>query len=235
MAGINLAKQIKNRPTQDYSAAPSMNSAPDSASTYSEGGMGEFGREEIIRLIMVLVGVGIIYGAKFAVTDYTQRITDEKQAVINKIAAEVSAEQAKLASLKDLQAEEEAFNKRVEELQKKLDLVESVSRNRNTLVRMVDFAVTEMPRSVWLSQISVDLGEASRIELQGRSTTMQLVSEYLKRLEGAVFFPDWQLVETENLNAAGASAAPPTTGVVDAKAIPQDAKRFTISAKTVKP
>lgn len=229
MAGINLLKQLKNRPKDEFvGSEPSVDLGAGDRFQGAELSTSEFQREDFIRLLLICIGVGLIYGGKFLVRDYTGKITQEKQAVVARMDTEIAELNQKLTALKDLQGEQDAFDKRVQELQKKLDLVESVSRNRNLAVRMVDFAVTEMPSPVWLSRIYLDLSNDGRIELSGRSTSMQLVSEYLKRLEGAVFFPAWQLIETQN---EAVSADANSTGGVT----PRDTKRFGISAKVVKP
>jgi Tfp pilus assembly protein PilN len=68
--------------------------------------------------------------------------------------------------------------------------------NRDKVVRMVDFIITKMPEPIWISELRLEAKAGTAVDLKGFSTTYQTISTYFTRLEDAVFFTDWQLVET---------------------------------------
>jgi hypothetical protein len=225
MAGINLADQIKaSKANTSVSSAPS-NAKPFSMPSFKT----EFQAEDRIRVFIMLFGLVSIFAAKYYVKDYTDRLTQQKEAEVSQLETSIIAERQKLNSLKDIAAEADTYNKRIEELRQKVNLVDSLSRNRNFLVRMLDFTVSEMPSPLWLRKIQVDISADGKIDLAGYATSLQLVGEYVKRLEGAVFFPSWSVVETESeqstvLTSSSGKGIP----------IPPDSKRFSLTAKVVK-
>jgi len=227
MGGINLVDQLKNSGGDTYANAPISDGGGMSMSKMSFS-TDDFGKEDLLRLILILVGLGLVWGAKYFVQDYGAKQIEENRVQIAKLDTEITSIQNKLGTLKELKAEEEAFVVKLAELQKKMDLVENTGRHRNLLVRMIDFIVNEMPSSIWLTGINADVGLEAKIDLFGNATSMQLVSEFMKRLEGAVFFPNWNLVETVNVPATAASDGRTRVG-------PSESKSFTIGAKVIKP
>jgi hypothetical protein len=106
--------------------------------------------------------------------------------------------------------------------------VEAVQQNRNSLIRMVDFVVSQMPNDVWMRKLEVDIQQGpnnpeSKISVLGSAITLQAVSEFLKKLENAVFFPTWDLTQTQSVSGAtsGNSTDPP------------DSKTFEITSRIV--
>jgi Tfp pilus assembly protein PilN len=244
MPGINLVGQLKNP-----AAAPS-GGFDAGGDLGGEGGPGlferlrsmsgpsslEWGREDTLRLLLVLLALGAHFGSRYFLDDYKMRLEGEVQAQIGEIEQQIANENRKLEGLRSLQAEAEAYDKQMGELRRKLELVESVSKNRNLIVRMVDFVVTEMPPAIWLGKLQVETGEKNEIDIAGSALNLQIVSEFMKRLEGAVFFPRWTLKET-TVDTSGANAAgvPSVGGGAKANLPPPESKRFQINATVVPP
>lgn len=227
MAGINFADQLK-----ESTRAGATNAG--SPGRFDSGGPSfDFESHDKGRLLILVLGIASIFGAKYYARTHAENIARDKENEIAQYEVTIGTEKQKLASLKDIAAEAETYNKRLDELQQKIGLVESVSNNRNLLVRMIDFTVSEMPGSLWLSKVNVDSGADSKIELTGYAMSLQLVGEFLKRLEGAVFFPSWNLVETES-PGAGAAAPDPNRNGKPIGIVPES-KRFTLNARVVRP
>ncbi len=232
MAGINLIRQIDKA-----AAAPSGGTveivSEDRESPFKalSVSLDDFSPQDYARLALLIFGLILVWVTPRAVDFVTEKLMVEQRAEIQKIDEKITVAETKLGALKDLKAEEDDFVKKTAEIQKKLDLVDSVGKNRNLMVRMIDYVVNEMPSSLWLTQINVGIeGEKSvdgKIDLFGNAISMQLVSEFMKRLEGAVFFPNWQLIETENQLAI-------PSGNKKSKG-PAESKSFAISAKVLKP
>lgn len=228
MAGINFADQLKES-TRGGAASSGTPGRFDTGG----GGSFDFESHDKGRLLILVIGIAAIFGAKYYARTHAENLTRERENEIAQYEVTINTEKQKLASLKDIAAEAETYNKRLEELQQKIGLVESVSNNRNLLVRMVDFTVSEMPGSLWLSKVSVDTGADSKIDLTGYAMSLQLVGEFLKRLEGAVFFPSWNLVETESPGPSGVANDANRNG--KPIGIVPESKRFTLNARVVKP
>jgi Tfp pilus assembly protein PilN len=177
-----------------------------------EGGLTLEAREKTM-LMLGLLGIASIFGGRYYVTDVMipplrKNLTDR----VEQINTDIAAERNKLAQFDSIKNEIDQYDKQMAELRTKLQLIESVQKNRNSIVRMVDFVITELPENVWLSDVSVDISTKTgagmgKVDLSGKALSMQLVSEFVKRLEGAVFFPRWDLAETVSSQETGGSGA----------------------------
>ena len=219
-SSINFVKQIKDR-----RAAPKPEGGGGLASRFAalSAGGGKFDARDKILLVLFLLGVSSIPGAKYYVQEYIIR---EKTEEIEKKKSELDSQMAeldrKLREVKPIQAQIADFDKQKRDLNEMLNLIESVRHGRNSIVRMVDFVITEMPASVWLKKLDIDVnGSSGKVRLEGAALSLQLVSEYLKRLEGAVFFPKWELDGTKSVDGGTAVGDLP------------DTKSFSINAQVV--
>lgn len=227
MAGINLIKRLKEQKSGAKMSSPSggfggfgggSSSLGSEASDVSSG-------DKLKIVLMLLLWAGAYYGRVYK----DQRISELETAKKNEIAAVdqlVSAEKSKMTALKSLAQEAEAYERQMAELQRKLTVIESLGKNKNLAVRMVDFIVSEMPANVWLQKMNLDTKLESKVDLQGNATSMQVVSEFMKRLEGAVFFPSWQLVETKKEETA-------LSGDPKKKEAIPESRSFQLNAKVV--
>lgn len=236
MSGINLVKKLK-----DYKAGGSNQVAPKKPGfklDFSFGNSGgestpEVSSKDKVLFFLFLVGAGLGYYATIYGKEYTDRITIQKQSEIAAFDAKIASEKSKLQTLKGLAQEADAYEKQMQDLQRKLAVIESLGKNRNLAVRMVDFIVSEMPNNVWLNKMTLDTKIESKVEISGNAMSLQVVSEFMKRLEGAVFFPSWQLIETQKQESV-AVGMPVKMGSTDKKrdVIP-DARSFLLNARVV--
>lgn len=240
MPGINLVTQLRNPGSASSGGSADLESGGGSSflerfrSMSSDGA--DWSREDTVRVVLAIIGIAGLFGMRYFVEDYTAKQQVELDAQVSQLDQQIAAENKKFNSLKGLKAEAEAYDKQMAELQRKLELVESVSKNRNLVVRMTDFLVTEMPPSIWLGKLNLEAGDKNEVEINGGALNLQIVSEYVKRLEGAVFFPKWQLKETvADASAGPGSGAQQSKGTVKTAPVPRDTKRFQISAKVVAP
>jgi|GEM_PF-1096948 len=235
MPGINLVTQLRN--PQATTAGGGFESGMESDSppslverlrSLSGSGASDWERADTIRLVLALVGIAGFFGIRYFADDYKARQEAELQAQVAELDQQIASEKRKLEGLKSFRAEAEAYDKQMAELQRKIELVESASKGRNLVIRMVDFVVTEMPPTIWLGRLTVETATKNEIDITGSALNLQIVSEYVKRLEGAVFFPKWQLKET--VAEAGNSG----TNAAGGRAVPMpDTKKFQVSAKVV--
>jgi len=235
MAGINLLKQARNlrKGGGDGGGSSVSQVEPERESLlsrFSRSTSDSWTKEDTLRLIFFCVGIALIPGGRKLVADYTGRITADLQAQVADVEGKIAAENRKLRDLAEIKKEAESYDARYAELQAKFKAVDDVSRNRNLVVRMVDFVVQEMPPTIWLSRVTVDLVSNKKIDIFGNAMSLQLVGEFVKQLEGAVFFPVWSLVETTS-----EAGTVPTAAAKTSLTVPVDSKKFSISADVVRP
>lgn len=222
MAGINLIRKIRDRRSGAGNAAPKKPGIDLSAIGASlSGGASEMSPADGIRILLFVGAGALAYMSPDFVTNYTQPIEQEKRQQVAQVDQQIAAERRKMDALKGLAAEADAFEKQLQELKRKLAIIEGLGKNRNLAVRMVDFIVSEMPGNAWLTRVTLDTRQDPKVELTGNATTMQVVSEFMKRLEGAVFFPRWQLIDTSKAEGGATAKGPP------------DAKGFSMNARVV--
>ncbi len=247
MAGINLIPHLKLGPagvaaggptstTETFAGpapeAPADNSSSSSSSSspfarlraLADGG-NAFTLDDLKYLFFTLFGIAaILYISPIVVENLTKPTEAELKQTEARLQGEVAKLEVQVKQTEALRNEIKSFEAQMAEVQKKLTLIESTGRNRNLIVRMIDFLVNEMPNNVWLTRTGVDGAVTdSKITVEGYALSLQNVSEFVKKLEGAVFFPVWDVVET-TAEKSQANAATPNVQ-------PIDAKKFQISAK----
>ncbi len=243
MAGINLVDQLNKPRGRHGTEAEGYESASEGGGLFARlrasagaGSSEGFSSEDSAYLLRFLLGIGLIFGGRYLVENYTHRIQAELQAQVNEHQQQIAAEANKLRGLQGIRAELDDYERQMGELRRKLELIQSVGRNRNLVVRAIDYAITEMPESLWLKSVEIAVGTEGRIDLNGYALTHQIISEYARRLEGGVFFPSWNLVET----ISEETASRPTLGgtiTSGAGTTPSSqmigAKRFSLNAKVL--
>ncbi|MBS1982783.1 MAG: PilN domain-containing protein [Bdellovibrionales bacterium] len=227
MAGVNLVKRLKERKTGVGPGAGSRGKLFGmDMPTFSGGSSIEISSGDRIRILLMVASIGAGFFMRSFVRDFTSRKEAALRVEVNKLDQQIAEEKKKLDALKGLAQEADAYERQMAELQRKLAIIESLGKNRNLAVRMVDFIVSEMPSNIWLAKMNLDTRTEQKVEVLGNATSLQLVSEFMRRLEGAVFFPRWQLVETSSRDASTASDPKANKG-------PSDVRSFSLNAKVV--
>ncbi len=179
------------------------------------------------RLLLMVIAAGIIFGARHYVIDELKNKIVVLETESTELTKKIEAEKKRSAELAEIRNEMIDFDRQVAQLRERLAAIRSVGKNRNLIVRMMDYLISEMPQRVWISDI--ELGRTTKVKMKGTAVTLQIVSEYIKRLQGAIFFPEWTLKK-----ATGDSrrqAQKPVQGIE----VPADVKDFELEAKVVEP
>jgi type IV pilus assembly protein PilN len=91
-------------------------------------------------------------------------------------------------------AQVEAYRKTRQEIEQKLDVIESLERARSGPVRILDELATHTPERLWLTQLETN---GSEITFQGMSLDNDFVALFLTALNESAYFANVELESTE--------------------------------------
>lgn len=228
--GINLLDHIDEEFTSSELVDDSaISEAPKKRFSFSFGssGAGMDTREQIRLLFTLLLAAGAYFGPHY----YEETLLEQsnaKRQELSALQANVKKQEGLASELKAIREEMVEYDKRMDELRRKTKKVHSLNDNRNFIVRSVDFFVSQMPQDVWLSSLEIERGDGGTIIAEGFSSDLQSVSDFMKTLESAVFYPTWILESTSHESSG-------TQGDDSKISTPRDVKRFRIRANIVEP
>lgn len=235
MAGINIAKKLRGSGGGGAKADAVIieeSSSRFSLSSLAGGGV-SLDASDRVRIVLFVVGIAAIYFTKITVEDLVVKKQAEIVAVSQQKDQEIAKYNRKLKELQSIKAEADEFDNVMAEVQRKLNLAESVGRDRNFLVRAVDFIIQQMPPKVWMKSIMVDVTNEKKLSIEGASLQMQTVSDFLFKLQPGSFFSNWELEETQAVSETASSSS--TLLDTGAPRTPLDYKNFKIKAMVTEP
>ena len=227
MAGINLVKRLKERATGEASGGSGSRRNFAADVDRIKEGWANLANADKIRAVLFVAALSSIYFARVWVGDYTLELETVKRQEIETVHQQVAAERQKLEQLKGLAQESEAVERQLADLRRRLTIIQSLGKNRNLAVRMVDYIVGRMPERLWLRSLALETKVDSVVKLIGNASDMQTVSRFMKDLEGAVFFPSWALLEAQKTEEA--DTGKPRPGMTT----PSEYRSFSLNAKVV--
>jgi len=244
MAGVNLIKQIRkiqrgDKAVSNVGKLPDLRGQLDELVEKVKSNFTEFDASDALRLGLFILGVIILVGSRAFIADYHSKVETEMTQQRDQLDAQIIAEAQKLKALDEIIKESESLDKQIAELERKLNLIQTVILNRNAPVKMVDFVITEMPESVWLEKMELEPREGGKIDLSGFALSLQVVSDFITKLENAVYFPSWQLVEgSEDSSSRTGTPRTNTSSIgagsesqINVENRPAGAKKFALTAK----
>lgn len=235
MSKVNLIDQLRKRGSGGGSVSASPRSYQrDPDVEFEDSGSGDsssLDAYEKRRVVMLLLGIMLVLGGRKLVPLYTEEPETLARQEGAQISQQIAAEQQKSQGMKTIQDEMRQYDSRVADLKAKLLKVQQLDENRNLLVRMTDYIVKEMPQRLWFDRL--DLDTRSRVQVSGYSSNYQIVSDFIKKLDGAIYFPQWRLLQTEN---RGSSESATTSNSTNSNVIqvPPESKRFELEAEVAR-
>jgi hypothetical protein len=229
MGGINLLDQLKGKKNSGTSSAE-LSSSPKQSFNFSAGS----GDNLAIALRLILYFI-IGYGGFLGLQRYQEEELTLLQAELSELDTGIAQENRKKEQMKSIGEEMRGYQARVDELQGKLKAVSQQETDRSYLIRALEYASLEMPKEIWLNEITattstaggnVQASEASAT-FKGYAINAQAVSEFIQKLEASVYFPKTTLDRLELVPGSdvGSSSAP---GIIP---VPANSRRFQIMAK----
>lgn len=105
-------------------------------------------------LIRFVVLVGGLYLANYVPTYFYEKRIAELDAELGQIAQQVQTLNTELASKRDIRKQMEQLNKEEGELQRQLNAVNALQRDRGLAFRTLDNVIVSLPQKVWINSIS---------------------------------------------------------------------------------
>lgn len=98
-----------------------------------------------------------------------------------------AARQAEADKLQSIIDEVEAFQRRKDNLQKRIDLINQLKLNQKGPVRIMDRISQDLPDLVWLDRMNVD---AARISLNGRGLNPNAIANFVENIKNDPYFEE---------------------------------------------
>ena len=122
---------------------------------------------------------------------------------------------AELARLKPIRDKADRYEKRKELLEQKISLITELKKQQTVPVHILDQVSRNLPDFLWLD--SMDASQ-NKIEIKGKATTYNAVSNFYKNLSASGFFADVTLGRTfevpQGVSFSLKCAFAPTEGVL---------------------
>ena len=137
-------------------------------------------------LLLVAAGCGALYVQQMLVND--------------SLTAEITAIDAKNRELKKILKDVANFDKKKEELERKLEILDSLQAGKTGPVRLLDELIAALPEKVWLTSFTEKSG---RINLAGFGDSEKTVAKFMDDLEKSLFYKNVELNVTEQAAVGG--------------------------------
>ena len=102
----------------------------------------------------------------------------------------VEVRKAEAQKLEAIIAEVEAFQKRKDNLQSRIDLINQLKQNQKGPVRIMDRISQDLPDLVWLDNMTVDGG---KVTLKGRGLNPNAIANFVENVKNDPYFEEPEL------------------------------------------
>jgi type IV pilus assembly protein PilN len=178
---INLVRE--GRAVRGTAAAPQ-----PAAIAAATGGTGGVQINNIIVLACLVLGILVAFGYWFW---HKRELKDRENTV-----AERTIEAQKLESIIK---EVEQYQRRKDNLQQRIDLINQLKQNQKGPVRIMDQVSLDLPDLVWLDAMDISAG---RIALSGRGLNPNAIALFIENVKNDPYFEEPQVGAVSQLSVA---------------------------------
>lgn len=132
-------------------------------------------------LVGGLVAVGLLLAAAYWFIN-NRTLANRQEQVVTR--------QAEAQKLESIIAEVEAFQKRKDSLQNRIDLINQLKQNQKGPVRIMDRISQDLPDLVWLDKMSVAGGS---VTLSGRGLNPNAIANFVENIKNDPYFEEPEL------------------------------------------
>lgn len=179
MIKINLVRE--GRAVRGTVAAPQ-----PVAMTAATGGAGGVQINNILILVCLILGVLVALGYWF----WHKRELKSRENIV----AERTVEAQKLESIIK---EVEQYQRRKDNLQQRIDLINQLKKNQKGPVRIMDQVSRDLPDLVWLDAMDINAG---RISLSGRGLNPNAIALFIENVKNDPYFEEPQVGAVSQLS-----------------------------------
>lgn len=162
--------------------------APQPTAMSAAGGSGGVQINNIIVLACLVVGVLAALGYWF----WNKRELKNREVIV----AERTVEAEKLESIIN---EVEQYQRRKDNLQQRIDLINQLKQNQKGPVRIMDQISRDLPDLVWLDAMDINGG---RIALSGRGLNANAIALFIENVKNDPYFEEPQVGAVTQVSAA---------------------------------
>lgn len=136
--------------------------------------------------------------------------------------AEIAAAQQEVARLRSIIGEVSQFEQRRAQLQQRVGLIQELRSGQSLPVQLLDHVSRSLPEMLWLTTMRQ---EGAEVTLEGRSTTLMALSDFVGNLGANEFFTKpIEIVDSQVEAPQGGGQAPSNVELI----------RFTVKAQMAK-
>jgi len=151
------------------------------------------GQQQLLLMVFVLIGLSLLLY-------YFKMGEDDEIAVLMKKEKSIKAE---MSRLEELIGDINTFQKKKDDLQKKLDIIEMLKKNKTGPVRILDELSTVIPKKVWLTSL---VEGQNKLDMAGYSTDNKEIAVFMKNLEASKYFSKVKLLSIKQSTIANTGA-----------------------------
>lgn len=139
------------------------------------------------------MNLGLLFGALFVllvggIGGYWWMLSSESA----RLQREIAENQQELERLKTVIAEGQRFKREKEELERRLNAIESVARLQTRPVYLVDAVADMLPQDLWLTRMEE---KGQQLRLAGTAFSTTAIADFMANLKASGRFKDVDLVE----------------------------------------
>ncbi|HUP47227.1 MAG TPA: PilN domain-containing protein [Thermoanaerobaculia bacterium] len=141
-------------------------------------------------LLFGLIGLAVLVSAAYWFINNRMLANREQMVAVRQVEAQ---------KLEAIIAEVEAFQRRKDSLQNRIDLINQLKQNQKGPVRILDRISQDLPDLVWLDRMAVTAGQ---ITVTGRGLNPNAIANFVENIKNDPYFEEPELNNLSQVSAA---------------------------------
>jgi len=146
-------------------------------------------------VVVIMVGFGYFKTYKMELV----------QANVSVLEKEAAAIQAELSKVQGFEAQRSELEKAQTAIQTKIDTIEALISERATPPKVLITLSKTIPKDVWLTEFKIE--SSGTVSMRGASLGISPISDFMKGLEGSIYFNQVELKRTQSSREQGTEVA----------------------------
>ena len=152
--------------------------AERAATAKKKSGLATSGQKMAIGCSLILVGAVAVMGWRYWIVNRDSKALD----------AEISAAQQETTRMHSIILQVQQFEQRKAQLQQRVVLIEQLRKDQRGPVHMLDQISRALPAMLWLDEVKQDVKQPDQVMIEGHSTTLTGLSDFVANLEASGYF-----------------------------------------------